>query len=315
VTATAELRVEPPPGPEPVVVPTRHPARWLSGAVGLALLAYLAYRLTHLNKIDYPAITRYLFQPVILRGVENTVIIAVLAQLVGIAGGVVLATMRLSRNPVFASASWLYIWFFRGTPVLVQILFWYNGLLLIITRGRVGIPFTSLSLLDRPAAEVITPLVAAVLALGLNEAAYMAEITRAGILSVDAGQAEAAQALGMTSGLMLRRVVLPQAMRVILPPTGNDFISMLKNTALIVTIGQIELLGRAQAIYTQSGQVFELLVMTCIWYLFLTSVAQVAQYYLERRFARGNVRVLPPTPAQRLRAGVAGLWQPGARRA
>lgn len=291
------------PGGEPVVVPTRHWGRLVSGTLGGLVLAYVAYRLTHLNKIQYPAITQYLTARVILEGLKNTVLIAVVSQAVGIVLGVLLATMRLSRNPVFSAAAWLYIWFFRGTPRLVQVLFWYNGLLLVIDRVHIAGP--GFTLVDKPAAEVITPFVAAVLALGLNEGAYMAEVTRAGILSVDAGQTEAAQALGMRGGLAFRRIVLPQAMRVILPPTGNEFISMIKDTALIQTIGQIELLGRATAIYSQSGAIFELLIMSCLWYLVLTSLAQTGQYYLERRFARGAARSLPPTPVRRLRLLVA----------
>lgn len=307
MTVSATTKPESPEQDAPAVVPTRHWGRWITGAVGLAILLWVAYKLTHIDKIDYPVITQYLNKSSILEGLKNTILIAVFSQIIGVILGVLLATMRLSKNPVFAGAAWLYIWFFRGTPALVQILFWFNGLLLVITRVRVSIPFTDVVFIDKPAASVITVFVAAVLALGLNEGAYMAEITRAGILSVDQGQTEAAQALGMTSRLSLRRIILPQAMRVIIPPTGNEFISMLKNTALVQVIGQVELLGRATAIYSQSGQVFELLVMTCIWYVLLTSVAQTGQYYLERRFARGSVHQLPPTPLQRVRATVNNL--------
>jgi polar amino acid transport system permease protein len=289
----------------PVIVPVRHPGRLLSGVVVLAALASLAYKLGTVDKIHYPSITKYLFQRSILEGVATAVEIAVLSQLIGSVLGTVLATMRMSPNPVLSSVSWLYIWFFRGTPLVVQILFWYNGLLYLLPRTiTIGLP--GMTLFSGLTADLLTIFVAATLALALNEAAYMAEIVRGGILAVDAGQVEAAHALGMTRGMTLRRIVLPQAMRVIIPPTGNEFISMLKNTSLVVVIGQTELLGRTTAIYSQSGEVFELLVMASIWYLALTSVAYVGQYYLERRFARGSVRDLPPTPWQRVRrlAGV-----------
>ncbi|MCA1712663.1 MAG: amino acid ABC transporter permease [Actinobacteria bacterium] len=285
----------------PVIVPVRHPGRVVGGAVVLILLGLLGLKLGTLDKINYPSITAYLFQRSIVEGVITTVELAVLSQLIGTVLGTLLATMRMSPNPVLSSVSWLYIWFFRGTPLIVQILFWYNGLLYLLPRSITITLLPGVTLFNGLTADLLTIFVAATLALALNEAAYMAEIVRGGILAVDSGQQEAAAALGMTSGQTLRRVVLPQAMRVIIPPTGNELISMLKNTSLVVVIGQTELLGRTTAIYSQSGEVFELLVMASIWYLALTSVSYVGQYYLERRFARGSLRDLPPTPLQRLR--------------
>jgi len=291
------------------VVPVRHPGRWVGGVVVLVLLALLVYKLATLSTIHYPSITKYLFQRSIVQGVVTTVELAVVSQLIGVVLGTLLATMRLLHNPVLSAVSWAYIFFFRGTPLIVQILFWYNGLLELLPRAiTLGVP--GLTLYDGLTSDLLSLFLAAVLALALNEAAYMAEIVRAGILSVDSGQTEAAEALGMTPGKVLRRIVLPQAMRVIIPPTGNEFISMLKNTSLVVVIGQTELLGRTQAIYSQSSEVFELLVMASLWYLALTSVAYVGQYYLERRFARGSFRDLPPTPLQRLRG-----MRPAGRRA
>ncbi len=283
------------------VVPVRHPGRAVAGVVVLLVLAALGYRLGTLDKIHYPSITAYLFQPSITEGVLTTVELAVLSQAVGILLGTVLATMRMSPNRVLSSVSWLYIWFFRGTPLVLQVLFWFNGLLYLLPRTLSVTLLPGVVLYDGLTADLLTLFVAGALALALNEAAYMAEVVRGGILAVDPGQTEAAHALGMTRGTTLRRVVLPQAMRVIIPPTGNEFISMLKNTSLLVVAGQIELLGRTTAIYSQSGEVFELLVMASLWYLALTSVAYVGQYYLERRFARGSSRDLPPTPLQRLR--------------
>jgi len=283
-----------------VIVPVRHPGRAVSGVVVLALLALMAYRLGTVKAIHYPSVTKYLFQGFILRGIVTTIELAVLSQAIGIVLGTLLATMRMSQNPVLSGVSWGYIWFFRGTPLVVQILFWFNGVPQVL-GPHVNLGLGAFSLFNGRTTDLLTVFIAATLALALNEAAYMAEIVRAGILSVDAGQTEAAEALGMTRSLVLRRVILPQAMRVVIPPTGNEFISMLKNTSLIVVIGQVELLGRAEGVSSQSGEVFELLAMASIWYLVMTSVAYVGQYYLERRFARGSARDLPPTPLQRLR--------------
>ncbi|GAC1611704.1 MAG: amino acid ABC transporter permease [Mycobacteriales bacterium] len=288
----------------PAIVPVRHPGRAVSGGIVLVLLALLAYRLGTVQSIHYPSITSFLFKDFIVRGVLTTVELAVLSQVIGIVLGTLLATMRMSHNPVLSAVSWGYIWFFRGTPLVVQILFWFNGVPQVL-GSHVNLGLGAFSLFDGRTTDLLTVFVAATLALALNEAAYMAEIVRAGILSVDAGQSEAAEALGMTRGLVLRRIVLPQAMRVVIPPTGNEFISMLKNTSLIVVIGQVELLGLAEGVSSQSGQVFELLTMASLWYLALTSLAYVGQYYLERRFARGSVRDLPITPLQRLRKAVA----------
>ncbi len=294
-----------------VAVPVRYYGRWAGAAMVLAALLYLLWRLTHLPQIDYQTIPRFLFKPPILRGLQETIVLSLVAQSIGILLGIALAVMRLSRNPVLSAVSWLYIWFFRGTPLIVQILFWFNGLLFLVRTVTIAIPFTGVQLYSAPARDVITGFTAAILALSLNEGAYMAEIVRAGILAVDRGQTEAAAALGMTGGLTMRRIVLPQAMRVILPPTGNEFISMLKNTALVVVIGGGELLSVSTHIYSQSGKIFELLVVASIWYLVLTSLASIGQYYLERRFSRGDARELVPTPLQRLRARVARPASPG----
>ncbi|MGE5136800.1 MAG: amino acid ABC transporter permease, partial [Gemmatimonadota bacterium] len=213
--------------------------------------------------------------------------------------GVLLAVMRLSANPLLSGSSWVYIWFFRGTPVLVQLLFWYN-LAALYPKISLGVPFGP-SFVTFSANSLITAFTAAILGLGLNEGAYMAEIVRAGILSVEHGQAEAAQALGMTRGLTMRRIVLPQAMRVIIPPTGNETISMLKTSSLASVITVTELLYAVQLIYSVNFKTIPLLIVASIWYLIATSVLTVGQYYIERHYARGSVRELPPTPWQRLR--------------
>jgi polar amino acid transport system permease protein len=215
--------------------------------------------------------------------------------------------MRLSPNPIVASVSWVYIWIFRGTPVLVQILLWYN-IAALYPRFSLGIPFGP-TFAHFSASAVITPFVAGMLALGLNEGAYMAEIVRAGIVSVSEGQTEAAQSLGMTRLLTMRRIVLPQAMRVIIPPTGNETISMLKTTSLVsvIALSPPELLYASQLIYSVNYRVIQLLLVACCWYLVLTTVATIGQYYVERHYARGASRELPQTPLQRLRMNLLSI--------
>jgi polar amino acid transport system permease protein len=208
--------------------------------------------------------------------------------------------MRLSDNPVLSSVSGFYIWVFRGTPVLVQLLLWYNISSLFPTID-LGVPFGGPSFIHLDGNSLITPFVAAILGLGLNEGAYMAEIVRAGILSVDEGQSEASSALGMTKAQTMRRVVLPQAMRVIVPPTGNELISMLKTTSLVSVIAYTELLYAAGLIYAVNYKTIPLLFVASIWYLAFTSILSVGQYYLERRFGRGSSRTQALTPIQKMR--------------
>jgi polar amino acid transport system permease protein len=253
----------------------------------------------------------YLFDARVLRGVRATLELTVVAMAIGIVLGVILAVMRLSPNPVVKSASWLYIWFFRGTPVLLQILFWGIGISALYPKISIGIPFGGPVIASGNANHLITLFVAAILGLGLNEGAYMAEIVRAGIISVDEGQHEAAQSLGMTRLQTMRRIVLPQAMRVIIPPTGNETISMLKTTSLVSVIAYTELLYAVQLIYSVNFKTIPLLIVAAIWYLFFTTLLSIGQYYIERHYARGSARELPPTALQAMRARMIGLRNPG----
>ena len=281
------------------VVPIRHPGRWVAAAVVLVLAAMFAHWLVATEQLHWHVVGSYLFDSAILTGVRRTIILTIIAMGIGIALGIVLAVMRLSPNPIVSGAAWVYIWFFRGTPVLVQLLFWYN-LPAVMHSVSLGVPFGP-SWFHTDPKTAITQFTAAILGLGLNEGAYMAEIARAGILSVDEGQTEAAQALGMTRLMTMRRIVLPQAMRVIIPPTGNETISMLKTTSLVFAIGYMELLTTAQIIYGRTFQTIPLLIVASLWYITMTSVLYVGQYYLERYFGRGSSRQLPLTPLQRLR--------------
>ncbi|MDX2604679.1 amino acid ABC transporter permease [Streptomyces caniscabiei] len=288
----------PPAGPEALkAIPVRHPGRYVSAAIALALLGSIVYAFAQAKKINWGAVPDYFFDDRIIEGVLNTLLLTVLSMVIGIVGGILLAVMRLSKNPVTSSVAWFYIWFFRGTPVLVQLFVWFNlGLVFeYINLGPIYKDYWS---------SFMTPLLTALLGLGLNEAAYMAEICRAGLLSVDEGQTEASHALGMSHARTLRRIVIPQAMRVIVPPTGNEVINMLKTTSLVSTVQYVDLLKAAQDIGQGSGSTVEMLFLAAAWYLILTSIFSVGQYYLERHYAKGSSRSLPPTPMQRLKTAV-----------
>ncbi len=280
-------------------IPVRHPWRWVGAIVVVALAADAVYTLATAPNLNWNQVWTWLFRPFILGGIVVTIELTVLAMVIGIVLGAVLAVMRLSPNPVMSWVSWLYIWFFRGTPVLVQIFFWYN-LNAVLPHVGLIIPGTDIGW-QTGTNSLISAFIAATLGLGLNEAAYMAEIVRAGIISVEHGQTEAAQALGMNRLLVMRRIILPQAMRVIIPPTGNETISMLKTTSLAVIAAVPELFTRSQQVSNVYFTVIEMAIVASLWYLVMTSILTVGQYYIERYFARGAQRELPPTPFQRFR--------------
>jgi polar amino acid transport system permease protein len=227
-------------------------------------------------------------------------ILTLLAMVGGVALGIVLAVMRLSPNPVLSGGAWIYVWFFRAVPRVVLLIL-FGNLGVLYAQYDVGIPFdrqiSDLVGIDFDgrffgvsANTILTAFVAALLGLALSEAAYMAEIVRAGISSIDEGQTEAAQALGMSRGRLMRRIVLPQAMRVIVPPTGNETIAMVKDTALVAFVPYYELFFQLQAIGSRTFQLFPMLVAACLWYLAITSVLMVGQHFLERRYSRGTRR-------------------------
>jgi polar amino acid transport system permease protein len=293
---------EPVPPDEIKAIPVRRPGRWIAAAIILVFGAALAKSVATNPRFQWGIIGHYFTSSRILQGLVTTLELTVLCMAIGIVIGIVLAVMRLSPNPLLSGTSWLYIWFFRGTPVLVQILFW-GYISALYPRLSLGIPFGP-QFVHFNANSTITPFVAGMLALGLNEGAYMAEIVRAGIISVEEGQTEAAQSLGMTRLQTMRRIVLPQAMRVIVPPTGNETISMLKTTSLVSVIAVTDLLYSAQLIYAVNYRTIPLLIVASIWYLIVTTLLSFGQYYLERYFGRGTARELPQTPLQRLRQSV-----------
>jgi polar amino acid transport system permease protein len=274
----------------------------VAAVIVLVIAASVAHSVVTNTHFHWGDIGHFLFDGRITAGVVTTIELTLAAQAIGVVLGVLLAVARLSPNPIVSGGSWLYVWFFRGTPVLVQLLFWYNIALLFPTLNF-GVPFGPQFIHLSPN-SVITGFMTVGLGLGLNEGAYMSEIVRAGIISVDEGQGEAALSLGMTRLQTMRRIVLPQAMRVILPPTGNETISMLKTTSLAYVIAGTDLLSIAQNISAANFEVMQLLFVASIWYLALTSVLYIGQYYLERYYARGSSRELPPTPLQRIKRGI-----------
>lgn len=291
-TTHVETSTSPPATPREVVR-IRHYGRWIAAALLLAALAGLIVAFAN-GKIEWDVAARYLTAPAILNGLWMTVLMAVLSMIIGLALGIIFAIMRLSHNPVAQFFAWLYIWVFRGTPVYLQLLLWFNLALVFPSIGFFG-------LFEARTVDVMTPFLAALLGLGVNQGAYLTELIRGGILAVDHGQTQAAQALGLTRLRILRRIVLPQAMRVIVPPMGNEFIGLLKTTSLASAIAFQEILFRAQQIYFVNTMVMELLVVAAFWYLVVVSVFSIVQYYVERHFARGQAAQLPPTVLQHLR--------------
>jgi polar amino acid transport system permease protein len=274
-------------------VPLKHPWRWVAAGVIVVLTGLFLYGAATNDAYRWSTYWEYLFNERVLTvGVVNTLQLTIYSMVLALILGVLLAVMRLSPNPVFKAVSWAYLWVFRGTPVYVQLVFW--GLLPTIYQNiQLGVPFGP-SLLHLNLQALSFPFILAILGLALNESAYMAEIIRAGITSVPEGQMEASTALGMSWGLAMRRAVLPQAMRVIIPPTGNEVISMLKTTSLVTGVPfALDLYGiTSREIASRIFEPVPLLMVAATWYLVITSVLMVGQYYLERYFSRGASRKL-----------------------
>ncbi|MGE2731894.1 amino acid ABC transporter permease [Mycolicibacterium vaccae] len=272
-------------------MPLRHPWRWVAAGVLIVLLGLFLYGAATNDAYRWSTFWRYLFDDRIPSAIWYTLQLTVLSMVLAVVLGVTLAVMRLSPNPVFRSVAWVYLWIFRGTPVYVQLVFW--GLFPTIYQNiQLGVPFgPTFFHLDLQSLSI--PFLLAIIGLGLNEAAYMAEIIRAGISSVPEGQLEASTALGMSWGMAMRRTVLPQAMRVIIPPTGNEVISMLKTTSLVTAVPfTLELYMVTRNIGSVLFEPVPLLMVAAVWYLVITSVLMVGQYYLEKYFSRGASRKL-----------------------
>lgn len=277
---------------ELIVTPLRHPWRWVSAGVILLFVLWALKVLVTTEAFGWNIVAQYLFSSSVLTGVRQTLLMTVLAMTVGMSLGTVVAVMRLSVNPILNTVASFHQWFFRGTPTLVQLIFWFN---LSSVFPQIRLDAFGVVLFSYDTNSVMTPFFAALLGLGLNFSAYYSEIVRAGILSVDEGQSDAATAYGLSRLQTLRYIILPQAMRVIIPPTGNETIGMLKWTSLATVISYNELLYSVQAVYNSTYEVIPLLIVAALWYLLLTTVLSIGQYFIEGRFARGVERN-PKTP-------------------
>ena len=267
-------------------VPLRHPLRNITAVFLLIMVASFIYDASHRAIYDWATYKEYIFHPRILSGVVVTLELTFYSMVIAVLLGVIFAVMRQSPNPILKSIAWTFIWFFRGTPVYVQLVFW--GLLSTVYPSiTLGIPHVG-NLVTFSSINSMSLFTLAVIGLSLNEAAYMAEIVRAGLLSVDRGQEEAAKALGMGWSLSMRRIVIPQAMRIIIPPTGNEVISMLKTTSLVTAIPlTLDLYMASRDISAVTYKPVPLLLVASTWYLVFTSILMLLQYFLEKRFARG----------------------------
>ena len=263
-------------------VPRRYYGRYFASAVILAIVVYVVVAFAR-GQIDWVIVGRFLTAKSILKGLGNTIVMTILAMALGIVLGVIIAIMRLSTNPVMQAVAHGYVWLFRGTPVILQLLLWFN---LALVFPVMGIP----GLFEFRTVDIMTPFLAALLGLGINQGAYTSEVVRAGLLSVDTGQYEAAKSIGMPRLQALRRVILPQAMRVIVPPIGNELIGMVKLTSLASVIQYAEMLHSAENIYYANARVIELLMVAGVWYLVIVTVLSLLQSRVELRFARGAGR-------------------------
>jgi polar amino acid transport system permease protein len=275
------------PAPAVEFVSRKHPWRIVGVVVVLLLALAVATTVVTNERFQWNVVFGYLFDPKILSGLAMTIFLTFIAMVIGLALGVVIAVMRVSASRTLRWSSAFYVWFFRGTPVLVQLVFWYN-LGYLFPDITIGVPFFE-PWVSVQTNDLVTPLLAAILGLGLNEGAYLAEIIRAGILSVSTGQREAATSIGMTRYQAFVRIILPQAMRVIIPPTGNETIGMLKSTSLVSVIALSDLMYSAQSIYSRTFEVIPLLLTASIWYLVLTSLLSIGQARIEAYYGRGVV--------------------------
>ncbi|MFD8914683.1 amino acid ABC transporter permease [Streptomyces sp. NPDC059575] len=288
------------------VQPLFRPGRWIATAVVLVLVAQIGHGLATNPFYQWDRFRYWFLRPAVLDGLLVTLEVTGLAAVLGLLGGVVLALGRLSGSPVLRVVSWTYVWLFRSVPLIVVLIFLYNFSALYRTLS-LGIPFGP-AFVTFDESRLATDMTVAVIGLAFNEAAYAAEVVRGGLLSVDQGQHEAAAALGLPRRYQFTRIVLPQALRSIVPNYVNQLIGLVKSTSLVFYVSLLDLFGTVQSMgSTYPGDIVPLLLVATVWYLILTSAVSVVQYYVERYFARGATRALPPTPLRRARAALAGL--------
>lgn len=293
INGSAELRI----------VPARHPGRTIATVVVILALIPLFVSVLANPRWEWGVVAQWFTAESVLRGLGSTLLLTAIAGSAGFILGFLLALMRISASPVLQAVSWAYTWLFRSVPLLVQLLLWYN-LGYLYEKIQLGVPFGPV-FFEVQTTTLISQFAAAVLGLTLHQAAYSAEIIRGGILSVDQGQLEAAAALGLPRRRRALRIVLPQALRAILPSAFNEIIGLVKGTSVVYVLAYSELFYTIQVIYNRTQQVLPLLLVATLWYVLITSVLSIAQYYIERRFARGSSRSIPATPWQRVRRGLA----------
>ncbi|MBM2618330.1 amino acid ABC transporter permease [Actinoplanes sp. LDG1-06] len=284
--ATSRPSTDPP--DDLVVVPARHPWRWVAAAAVLLVVAQFLHGLVTNPGWEWGTFFGWFFEKSVMDALLITLELTFAGAVLGFAGGILLAPMRLSKNPVLRTVSWTFIWVFRSVPLIVQLLFWAN-LGYLYDRLQIGVPFGP-GFLHFETSSLVSAFGAALLGLALHEAAYAAEIVRAGILSVDSRQMEAAAALGIPRLRQFRRIVLPQAMRAILPNAANELVNLLKSTSVVYVLAIGELFYQVQVIYGRNGRVVPLLMVATVWYVVLTAALSVLQHYVERRYSRGYVR-------------------------
>jgi len=281
------------------VVPARHPWRLVGGTVIVLLTILLLNGMITNPAWEWSTFALYFFDVTVLQALLKTLMLAATSALLGFTGGVVLAAMRLSRNVVSQAASWLFVWLFRSIPLIVLLLFWGN-INYLYGELTVGIPFGP-TFGSYDTLSIISVTAAAVIGLSLHESAYFAEIVRSGILSVDQGQSEASTALGIPKRVHFFRIVLPQAMRSILPNAANQLTSLIKSTSVVYVLAIGELFYQVQVIYGRNGRIVPLLMVATVWYVILVTALSIVQFYVERHFSKGALRTVPPTPLQRVR--------------
>ncbi|MFF3255946.1 amino acid ABC transporter permease [Actinacidiphila glaucinigra] len=299
-----------PPAPRPPtaqrVLPLRRRGRWIATAVVLVLVAQIAHGLVTNPFYQWDRFAYWFVRPVILDGLLITLEVAAYSAVLGLLGGIALALARLSGSPVLRAVSWTYTWLFRSVPLIVVLLFLYNFSALYRTLS-LGVPFGP-AFLNFDESRLATDMVVAVVGLSLNEAAYASEVVRAGILSVDQGQHEAAAALGLPKRYQFSRIVLPQALRSVVPNYVNQLIGLIKGTSLVFYVSLLDLFGSVQSMgSTYPGDIVPLLLVATVWYVILTSVVSAVQFYVERHYSRGALRTVPPTPLQKLRIALGDL--------
>jgi polar amino acid transport system permease protein len=263
-----------------------HPGRMVIATLALLMVVFVLQGLVRNNNFQWHVVRYYFFAPSVLDGIRTTISLTVISMAIALVVAVALANMRLAHNAVLRSLAGVYVWFFRSVPLLVLLILGFNFSVIYPTLG-LGIPFGH-QLFSVSLAHLLTAYWTAALAFGLQQAAYTSETIRASILAVPTGQREAAQALGMTPARSFFRIIFPQAMKIAIPPIGNDTINLLKGTSLVAFIAVPDLLYSVQTIYNRTYQVVPLLMVACLWYMIFVSILSAGQYYLEKKLSRGR---------------------------